>query len=117
KKILVQAIGTVILSTATLSSFAQTELPTSSVGGEEQDSYKVDTSSSVKYTQPLVDTPSTINIIPESVLRDQGVTGLNDALRNVAGVSTFGGGEGGGGTVTTNDKVTIRGFDANESVY
>ncbi|MDP4984289.1 TonB-dependent receptor, partial [Pseudoalteromonas tunicata] len=39
------------------------------------------------------------------------------ALRNVAGVSTFGAGEGGGGNVTTNDKITIRGFSANGNIY
>ncbi|TPE54084.1 TonB-dependent siderophore receptor [Maribrevibacterium harenarium] len=84
---------------------------------EQEQSYKVEKAASVKYTQPLVDTPKTINIVNEQVLQDQGVTSLEDALRNVSGVSTFGAGEGGGGNVTTADAITIRGFDANGSIY
>ena len=56
-------------------------------------------------------------MISERLLEDQGITNLNDALRNVAGVSTFGGGEGGGGVVSASDKVTIRGFDARSNIY
>lgn len=84
---------------------------------EEQETYKIEKSSTHKIATDLVDTPKTINTIDAAVLADQGVTSLNDALRNVAGVSTFGAGEGGGGNVTTNDKITIRGFNANGNIY
>lgn len=82
-----------------------------------QDGYVVKSAASAKYTQELVDTPQTINVVNEQVLEDQGITSLEDALRNVSGVSTFGAGEGGGGNVNTTDNVTIRGFDANGSIY
>lgn len=79
--------------------------------------YGVKSASSPKFTQELVDTPKTVNVVSEQVLEDQGVTSLEDALRNVSGVSTFGAGEGGGGNVNTTDNITIRGFDANGSIY
>lgn len=93
------------------------ELPTAEASAQSEESYLVEDVSSPKLTQPMVNIPKTISVVPESALRDQGATSLGDALRNVAGVSTFGGGEGGGGVVTINDKVSIRGFDARDSIY
>lgn len=93
------------------------ELQLTEVKDEKQQEYKKDKASSPKYTTPLLETPRTINVITGDVLKDQGVTSLNDALRNVSGVSTFGAGEGGGGNITTNDKITIRGFSANNDIY
>lgn len=83
----------------------------------KQDTYKIDKVSNHKISTDLVDTAKTINVVSSEVLADQGITNLNDALRNVSGVSTFGAGEGGGGNVTTNDKITIRGFNANGNIY
>lgn len=94
-----------------------TELATTTVQTTEDAGYKVDKTSSVKLTQPIANTPRSINVISQRLLEDQGITNLNDALRNVAGVSTFGGGEGGGGIVSASDKVTIRGFDARSNIY
>lgn len=93
------------------------ELSTVEVHGQELSPYKVDRASSVKLTQPIADTPKSITIISGDLLKEQGVTNLNDALRNVAGVSTFGGGEGGGGIISANDRVTIRGFDSSSNIY
>jgi len=104
-------------STALAAEQSTVELEQIEVVDTAQDGYAVKSAASVKYTQELVDTPQTINVVNEQVLEDQGVTSLEDALRNVAGVSTFGAGEGGGGNVNTTDNVTIRGFDANGSIY
>ncbi|MCU4677006.1 TonB-dependent siderophore receptor [Catenovulum sp. 2E275] len=93
------------------------QLETTKANTISEDGYKVDQSSNVKFTQSIANTPKTINVISSQVLEDQGVTSLNDALRNVAGVSTFGGGEGGGGVVSASDKVSIRGFDARSNIY
>lgn len=93
------------------------ELSTVEVRGQAATPYKVDEASSVKLTQPIADTPKSISIISGDVLKEQGVTSLNDALRNVGGVSTFGGGEGGGGIISANDRVTIRGFDSSSNIY
>lgn len=83
----------------------------------EEESYKIEHSANVKLTQPIANTPRTVNVLSSQILEDQGVTSLNDALRNVAGVSTFGGGEGGGGVISASDKVSIRGFDAASNIY
>ena len=68
--------------------------------------------SSPKYSQALLDTPQTINVVPKHVLEDQGTTTLRDALRNVAGIS-LAAGEGG----AQGDNLTIRGFTARNDIF
>ncbi|MGB0841201.1 MAG: TonB-dependent receptor [Pseudoalteromonas shioyasakiensis] len=119
KKIMAQAIavGLTTMAFTAQANESVKELATAKVNEEKKSDYKVEKASSDKYQTTLLNTPKTITVINEQVLQDQGVTSLNDALRNVAGVSTFGAGEGGGGNVTTNDKITIRGFSANGNIY
>ncbi|MHA6197154.1 TonB-dependent receptor [Pseudomonas wadenswilerensis] len=83
---------------------------TSITGQAEQAStdYKVEKASSQKYTAPLVDTPRSVTVIPQQVLKDTGAVSLQDALRTVPGI-TFGAGEGGN---PQGDRPFIRGFDA-----
>jgi catecholate siderophore receptor len=78
------------------------------------DSYKPETSSSPKFTQPLVDTPQTITVIKKEVLQDQGATTLTEALRNTPGI-TFQMGE--NGNTSTGDAVFMRGFDTSGSIF
>lgn len=92
-------------------------LAKTTVGEESVSPFKKEKVSNHKITTSLLDTAKTIDVIDANVLSSQGVTSLNDALRNVTGVSTFGAGEGGGGNVTTSDKITIRGFSANGNIY
>jgi len=93
------------------------ELAVTKVQEKKNSQYKVDKVATHKIATDLIDTPKTITVISGDLLDDQGVTSFADALRNVSGVSTFGAGEGGGGNITTNDKLTIRGFSANQSIY
>jgi catecholate siderophore receptor len=65
-----------------------------------------------KFTQPLVDTPQTIDIVPQHVIQDQGATTLRDTLRNVAGIS-IAAGEGG----AQGDNLTVRGFTARNDIF
>lgn len=52
---------------------APQQLPKISVDADvDDDSYKTDTATSPKYTQPLRDTPQTITVIPASVIKEQG---------------------------------------------
>ena len=91
-------------------------LPQVSVEGQrpaDEQSYKPQQAMSPKYTEPLLDTPQTITVVPESVMKDQGATTLRDALRYVPGVSMVGG-EGGG---PQGDNLRIRGFPANTDLY
>ena len=65
-----------------------------------------------KYTQPLVETPQSIDVIPQQIIQDQGATTLRDTLRNVAGIS-LAAGEGG----AQGDSLTIRGFTARNDIF
>ncbi|GAA0812476.1 TonB-dependent siderophore receptor PiuA [Colwellia asteriadis] len=109
-------------TTLALNAYAEAETSTKSlakttVSSESSSEFKKEKVSNHKITTSLLDTAKTISVIDAKVLSNQGVTSLNDALRNVTGVSTFGAGEGGGGNVTTSDKITIRGFSANGNIY
>jgi catecholate siderophore receptor len=60
------------------------------------------------------DTPQTINVVPQEVLQQQAVTTLEQALRNVPGV-TVSSGEGNGGM--NGDQFRIRGFQAKNDLF
>jgi catecholate siderophore receptor len=90
-------------------------LGATAITGEAQDetSYFVEKANSSKYTAPLVDTPRSITVIPQQVIKDTGALNLQDALRTVPGI-TFGAGEGGN---PQGDRPFIRGFDAQGDTY
>ena len=71
------------------------------------------TVASAKYTEPLRDTPQTLSVIRQEVIRQQGATTLRDVLNNVPGI-TLTAGEGG---APAGDNLTIRGFSARNDVY
>jgi catecholate siderophore receptor len=87
-------------------------LPTISVEGAGANSYKADQPSLPKLTEPLLNTPQSIDVVPRQVLDDQGVTTMRDALRNVPGISLAAGEAGAQG-----DSLTIRGFTARNDIY
>ena len=67
----------------------------------------------VKLTKPVIDTPRSITVLPENLIRDTGSQTLVDALRTVPGI-TFGAAEGGN---PIGDRPFIRGFDSQGSAY
>jgi catecholate siderophore receptor len=67
---------------------------------------------SPKFTQPLLDTPRTVSIIPDDVFLAQGATTLRDVLRNTPGI-TFQAGEGG---AAPGDVFSMRGFSSGNDV-
>jgi catecholate siderophore receptor len=69
-----------------------------------------------KYATSLTETPQTIQVIPRTLLDEQGATTLTDALRNVPGI-TMQAGEGGGASNTSGDMFNMRGFSANNSLF
>ncbi len=93
---------------------APAQLPTVSVEDEKpaekplSDGYQPLQSGNVKFTEPLLDTPKTVTVIPRQLIEDRGATSLKDVLRTVPGIS-LGGGEGG---VAISDRPFIRGFDS-----
>lgn len=77
--------------------------------------YKADNSSNPKFTAPLMNTPQTVQVIKEQIIRDQGATTLTEALRNTPGVGTFFLGE--NGNTNTGDAVFMRGFDSSSAIF
>ncbi|MFC5862851.1 TonB-dependent receptor domain-containing protein [Acidicapsa dinghuensis] len=80
---------------------------TVSVTASAADSVSMD-----KFTEPLLETPQSINVVPNFVLQDQGVSTLRDTLRNVPGISLAAGESGAQG-----DNLTIRGFTARNDIF
>ncbi|MEJ1969486.1 MAG: TonB-dependent siderophore receptor [Rhizomicrobium sp.] len=60
----------------------------------------------------ILDTPQSINVVPAEVIREQGVNNLQDALKNVPGI-TLNAGEGG----THGDLINLRGFSAGDDYF
>lgn len=75
--------------------------------------YKVDYSASPKLTEPLVNTPRTIQAIPKEIIETTGATSLKDVMRLQPGI-TLGTGEGGNGF---GDNIYIRGYRAHNDIY
>ncbi|MBS0504410.1 MAG: TonB-dependent receptor [Proteobacteria bacterium] len=67
---------------------------------------------SPKAIAPLLDTPQTVTVISDQVIRKQNLLTLRDALATIPGI-TFGAGEGGGGY---GDSINLRGFSANNDL-
>src|SRR5688500_6717113 len=67
---------------------------------------------SPKATAPLLDTPQTVTVVSDQVIRKQNLLTLRDALATIPGI-TFGAGEGGGGY---GDSINLRGYSANNDV-
>jgi catecholate siderophore receptor len=63
-------------------------------------------------SEKLQNTPQTVDVIPQQVLHEQGVTTLQEALKNVPGI-TLNYGEGG----AHGDTVNLRGFPANDDFF
>ncbi|SCX56884.1 TonB-dependent siderophore receptor [Variovorax sp. EL159] len=83
-----------------------TTLKEVTVSSEQDAGYAPSTSSTAtKGSAPLRDIPQAVNVLPAQLLRDQGATSMQDALRNAPGVS-FNAGDG------QRDQVVIRGFSA-----
>lgn len=79
------------------------------------DTIKVDQPASPKFTQPLQDTPQTIQVISKELFNQQGATTLTEALRNSPGIGTFSVGE--NGNTTSGDAIFMRGFDTSNSIF
>lgn len=96
-----------LLSSPLVAQEAERLLPSVQVqASAERDNYQADVATSAtKIKAPLKDVPQTVNVITEKLIEDQGSHSLQDALRNVPGVS-FHIGDG------QRDQFYIRGFDA-----
>lgn len=90
------------------------QLPSVQVQGQQPiDGYQANKASSEKFTAPLLDTPRTVNVIPEELIKDRGASSLQDVLRTTPGV-TLGSGEGG---TPAGDRPFIRGYEASTDIF
>lgn len=102
-------------ATASADSSAAT-LPKISVdANEDTQSYKTEASANTRYSEPLLDTPQTITVIPPAVIQQRAAATLRDVLRNSPGI-TFQAGEGGGG-LPGDQNFSLRGSSARNALF
>ncbi|ADV81981.1 TonB-dependent receptor [Terriglobus saanensis] len=64
------------------------------------------------FTQPLLDTAQTVNVVPQFIIQEQAANTLRETLRNIPGIS-LAAGEGG----AQGDNLNIRGFSARNDMF
>lgn len=89
-------------------------LPATTVTAEAEVPYKAKKSANSKLTQPLLDTPKTIQVIKKEVLREQGAGSLMEALRNTPGITMQ---LGENGNTSAGDTFMMRGFSTQASTF
>ncbi len=105
------SLASLMLATTASAQDTGGSLPTIDVVGNTG-GYQTGSSTLNRLPTPLRDTPQTVNVIPQQIIREQNATTVADALRNVAGI-TFRAGEGG----NQGDTPYIRGFDARNDIF
>lgn len=88
------------------------QLPPVSVEGAPSTGYQTGVPALSRLTEPLVDTPQSISVVPAQLIQDQGNVTVRDSLRNVPGISLAAGEAGAQG-----DNLTLRGFTARNDFY
>lgn len=78
----------------------------------QQESYRFDQSTLDKFTESLRDTPQTITLVTGELMQDRGALTLDDALRNVPGI-TLGAGE----FSWQGNNPSIRGFSSRNDMF
>lgn len=93
-------------------SLSAATLPATTISGiSDQQSYKTtESTTATKIDAPLRDIPQTINVVPQSVIKDQSAQSLEDVLKNVPGIG-LSNGDG------QRDQITIRGFSAIGDIF
>lgn len=92
-------------STAQKEADEEIDLIVTGEGEAENDYVAPNATTATRTDTPILDTPQSVQIIPQKVLEDQQVIRLDEALRNVSGVSF------GGTDLGRNLEFSIRGFD------
>lgn len=112
---LAAAVGMMIGGAMAVTAHAQTAtLGTVTVTGEHDHPYQAPAqASNTKMTAPLLETPKSVTIITEEVIKDRGATSLQDVLRTTPGI-TLGAGEGG---TPNGDRPFVRGYEASTDIF
>lgn len=115
KKIVSSAIASSLsmIATTAMAQEAVSQLPTIHTKATQEESLKVDQSANAKFVAPLKDTPKSVSILSQKLIKDTNSNTLLEALRYEPGI-TLGAGE--GGTPFT-DMPYIRGYSGQSSIY
>lgn len=89
-------------------------LPKVSVEATEDVPFRATESANPKFTQPLLDTPQTVQVIKKEVLQEQGAASLMEALRNTPGITMQ---LGENGNTSAGDTFMMRGFSTESSMF
>jgi catecholate siderophore receptor len=115
------ALATLALSFSVQAQQATTQQPTTEkvlpevkVKAEADVPFKADTSANTKLTQPLLDTPQTVQVIKKEILLEQGSASLMEALRNTPGITMQ---LGENGNTSAGDTFSMRGFSVSSSTF
>lgn len=92
----------------------ETSLPAMTVKANAEVPYKADSAANPKFTQPLVDTPQTVQVIKKEVLQEQGAASLMEALRNTPGITMQ---LGENGNTSAGDSFMMRGFSTQTATF
>ncbi|QGZ65506.1 TonB-dependent receptor [Paraburkholderia acidisoli] len=93
---------------------ADPTLPAVKVTSSSASDFQTKALDSYKFTAPLIDTPRSITVIPEEVLKEKNVTTFADALRTVPGITFLGGDAAANPSA---DRPVIRGFESRNSIF
>src|SRR5437868_7767493 len=111
----VAGLGVASAATVATAAFGQTAVASNGTGKDQAVETVVVTSRRASLDvvpEKIISVPQSINVVPAEVIRQQGVNSLQDALRNVPGI-TLNAGEGG----THGDLVNLRGFPAGDDYF
>ena len=108
------ALLTATLPVAANAQQNETSLPAMTVKANAEVPYKADTVANPKFTQPLLDTPQTVQVIKKEILREQGAASLMEALRNTPGITMQ---LGENGNTAAGDTFTMRGFSTQGATF
>ncbi|MHA3892739.1 TonB-dependent receptor [Acinetobacter sp. GXMZU3951] len=102
-----------VIATTAIAQDDATQLPTIHTEATQEESLKVDQSANAKFVAPLKDTPKSVSVLSQKLLKETNSNTLLEALRYEPGI-TLGAGE--GGTPFT-DMPYIRGYSGQSSIY
>ncbi|HEX6734430.1 MAG TPA: catecholate siderophore receptor Fiu [Azonexus sp.] len=108
------ALVAAALPVAATAQESETSLPAMTVKANAEVPYKADTVANPKFTQPLLDTAQTVQVIKKEIIQEQGAATLMEALRNTPGITMQ---LGENGNTSAGDTFMMRGFSTQNATF
>lgn len=110
--IVLTSVSVAMIHAQQVSGTGTTVMPETDINADHSDAYNAtNATTATKTDAPIMQTPVSVQVVPQQVISDQGDTRSGDALNNVSGVVQNNDG------YSTADSFTIRGFDDSELVF